>query len=174
MGNTRYYVGASDITEDLAGQNRIEDSVIDAGAYEVLAQPDLTQFVPTSAGSDVVNNWENSIVVSRAIDDQTGSVAPFLVNEPLYLNLGVINQGAAITSDFDITVYMWKYDPYTSKADMYANSVQGTGLPIMNVKVEFPAGAAMPGGTADAVVTCTNLALGTTNTFTYDGELSAP
>lgn len=172
MGNTRFYRDSSDIDADLAGQNRIEDSVIDAGAYEVLAQPDLTQFVPTSAGSDVVNNWENSIVVSRAIDDQTGSVAPFLVNEPLYLNLGVINQGAAITSDFDITVYMWKYDPYTSKADMYANSVQGTGLPIMNVKVEFPAGAAMPGGTVDAVVTCTNLALGTTNTFTYDGLAS--
>ena len=52
----------------------------------------------------MVNTWENSIVISRAVDDQTGSVAPFLVDEQLYLNLSFINQGAKIQNDFETEV----------------------------------------------------------------------
>ena len=172
MHETRYFVGASDFPTDLAGQNRIGGSRIDSGAYEVLDNPDLTGFVPTSAGSDVVNNWENSIVVSRAIDDQTGSVAPFLVDEQLYLNMAIINQGPAISTDFETTVYMWKYDAYTPKAAMYASSTKDTGVAIMTVKVEFGPNAAMPGGSGVATITCTNLATGEVQTYQYDGSES--
>ncbi|MBP5622619.1 MAG: hypothetical protein J6X44_11465, partial [Thermoguttaceae bacterium] len=169
MGNTRFDTG---FPGDLAGQERIGDDRIDAGAYELLGKSDLTQFVPTSAGADVVNNWENSIVVSRAIDDQTGSVAPFLVDEQLYLNLAIINQGPEIKSNFETTVYLWKYMPGTSKETMFADSKQSTGVPIMNIKVEFPTDAAMPGGTANATITCTNLATGEVQTLEYDGSTS--
>ncbi|MBQ7815408.1 MAG: hypothetical protein IJ387_13070, partial [Thermoguttaceae bacterium] len=94
-GQNRYFFTA-DYQTDLAGQPRFEGASVDSGAYEVLGSADLTEFVPSAAGSDVVNDWESSIVISRAEDDQTCSIAPFLVDENLFLNLSFINQGAAI------------------------------------------------------------------------------
>ncbi|MDO5308289.1 MAG: choice-of-anchor Q domain-containing protein, partial [Planctomycetia bacterium] len=165
LGMTRFY---TDFANDLAGQTRIQDDVVDAGAFELLGKPELTGFVPTSAGSDVVNNWASSIVVSRAIDDQTGSVAPFLVDEPLYLNLSFINEGKPITENFETTVYLWKYQAYSKKAEMYEASTEETGLPIMKISVDFGGSAAMPGA-GNATITCTNLATGEVQTFEYDG-----
>ena len=161
----RFYTTFS---SDLAGEERLGGGVVDAGAYELLTKPELTGYIPTSAGSDVVNNWENSIVISRAVDDQTGSIAPFLVNEKLYLNLSFINEGAKITSDFETTVYLWKYDAYTSKADIYANSTQENGLAVMKIKVVFGENGSFPG--AAATVICENLATGETTSYPYDGE----
>ncbi len=167
LGITRY---VTEYHNDLAGQARVGGSTIDAGAYELLSKPELTGYVPTSAGSDVVNNWEHSIVVSRAIDDQTGSIAPFLVDEKLYLNLSFINEGAKITQNFETTVYLWKFDAYTKRAEMYDQATQETGLPIMTVKVEFDSDGAMPGGGASIV--CTNLSTGAVQTLYYDGSTS--
>ncbi len=154
--------------KDLAGQARVGGSTVDAGAYELLDAPELTGYVPASAGSDVVNNWESSIVISRAVDDQTGSIAPFLVDEPLYLNLSFINEGAKITDDFETTVYLWKFDAYSKKADMYARATQEAGVPIMTIKVEL--NGTLPG--ASARIICTNLATDEVQEFLYDGSTS--
>ncbi|MBQ1278470.1 MAG: hypothetical protein IIY07_07480, partial [Thermoguttaceae bacterium] len=170
------YFGAADYQTDLAGQPRLEGDSVDAGAYEVLGSADLTEFVPTAAGSDVVNDWESSIVISRAEDDQTGSIAPFLVDENLFLNLSFINQGAAIKSSFETTVYMWKHDPKAStKEQMFADSKIGNNeLALMNIRVDFADGVSMPGASAGAVatITATNLATGEVQTFEYDGANS--
>ncbi|MBQ5788919.1 MAG: hypothetical protein IIW01_01400, partial [Thermoguttaceae bacterium] len=161
---------------DLAGQPRLEGDSVDAGAYEVLGSADLTEFVPTAAGSDVVNDWESSIVISRAEDDQTGSIAPFLVDENLFLNLSFINQGAAIKDSFETTVYMWKHDPKAStKEQMFADSKIGNNeLALMTIRVDFADGVSMPGAAANAVatITATNLATGEVQTFEYDGANS--
>ncbi len=174
-GQNRYFFTA-DYGDDLAGQPRFEGASVDAGAYEVLERADLTGFVPTAAGSDVVNDWESSLVISRAEDDQTGSIAPFLVDENLFLNLSFVNQGAAIRDSFETTVYMWKYDPKTAtKEQMFADSRIGNNeLALLNVKVDFVAGVSMPGGdgSAKATITLTNLATGAVQTVEYDGANS--
>ena len=174
-GQDRYFFTA-DYQDDLAGQPRFEGDSVDAGAYEVLGKADLTEFVPSAAGSDVVNDWESSIVISRAEDDQTGSIAPFLADENLFLNLSFINQGAAIADSFETTVYMWKYDPKTStKQQMFADSKIGNNeLALLNVKVDFAEGVSMPGGDGSSVatITLTNLATGDVQTVEYDGANS--
>ncbi|MBR4976957.1 MAG: hypothetical protein IKY61_07870, partial [Thermoguttaceae bacterium] len=171
--NQNRYFGSKDYQTDLAGQPRFEGASVDAGAYEVLGKADLTEFVPTAAGSDVVNDWESSIVISRAEDDQTGSIAPFLVDENLFLNLSFINQGAAIKDGFETTVYMWKHDPKAStKEQMFAESKIGSNeLALMKIRVDFADGVSMPGASANAVatITATNLATGEVQTFEYDG-----
>ncbi|MBQ7813619.1 MAG: hypothetical protein IJ387_03890, partial [Thermoguttaceae bacterium] len=166
----------ADYQDDLAGQPRFEGDSVDAGAYEVLGKADLTEFVPSAAGSDVVNDWESSIVISRAEDDQTGSIAPVLADENLFLNLSFINQGAAIADSFETTVYMWKYDPKTStKQQMFADSKIGNNeLALLNVKVYVDEGVSMPGGDGSSVatITLTNLATGDFQTVEYDGANS--
>ena len=174
--NQDRYFFTEDYQTDLAGQPRFEGDSVDAGAYEVLGKADLKEFIPSAAGSDVVNDWESSIVISRAEDDQTGSIAPFLVDENLFLNLSFINQGAAIADSFETTVYMWKYDPKTStKQQMFADSKIGNKeLALLNVKVDFAEGVSMPGGDGSAVatITLTNLATGAVETIEYDGANS--
>ena len=174
-GQNRYFF-TEDYQTDLAGQPRFEGASVDSGAYEVLGKADLKEFVPSAAGSGVVNDWESSIVISRAEDDQTGSIAPFLVDENLFLNLSFINQGAAIKDGFETTVYMWKYDPKTStKQQMFADSKIGNNeLALLNVKVDFADGVSMPGGDGSSVatITITNLATGDVQTVEYDGANS--
>ncbi|MBR4105061.1 MAG: hypothetical protein IKK39_13500, partial [Thermoguttaceae bacterium] len=191
-GQNRYFF-AEDYQTDLAGQPRFEGASVDAGAYEVLADPDLTEFVPTAGDvvsvvvdpngeqddqREAVNDWESSIVISRAQDDQTGSVAPFLVDENLFLNLAFVNQGATINESFETTVYMWKYDPKTStKQQMFADSKLGNNeLALLNVKVDFVDGVSMPGADNDdstyATITITNLATDEVQIVKYDGVKS--
>ncbi|MCF0233675.1 MAG: hypothetical protein HUK22_01700, partial [Thermoguttaceae bacterium] len=171
LGQSRYKVV---FDTDLAGQERIQGDSIDAGAYEVLDQPDLVGYVPRSAGADVVNDWENSIVISRAVDDQSGSIAPFLVDEQLYLNLSFINQGASIGDNFETTVYFWKYGPNASPETMSKSAIDGTETPFIKINVEFAeGGATMPGGGAPATVTVTEIATGRVlATLDYDGSTS--